>query len=161
MPRKPLPADVEFQVLDAPTVRKLLADAGIAKHKTALLTFDQLHALMTENVGAEQGDEAERIVIVSERNGMQLNLAAIYGLRKLRPDRDLSHGFNVFTKRSRAIEVLGIGAALLDLPDLDIALSNKDGQDHVIIRDEDYRNVMKAFNEIVSGMPHGRSPKYD
>lgn len=161
MTRRPLPADVDFQAIDVPTVHKMLADAGVKIRKGHSLTLDELHAAITNNIRPEDRELAEQIIVVSKQDGVHLNQAIIYGLHKLRPDRDASAGFNALTMRSKAITMIGVGAVGLSLTDLDVALSTKSGEDHIVLDDQDYRNLMTGINEIISGVEHGRSPKYD
>jgi hypothetical protein len=161
MKRKPLPDDVNFVVQTADEVRTLLATAGVPRHASANLNFDQLHALLTRHVSPGERDLARLIVIVNETGAHQLNSAMAYAVTRLRPDIADPGGYDTICPRRKAHEKIDGMSAGLGLRDLEAAILAQTEQVNVVLEDRDYDNVMAAMNEILSGMPHGRSPDFD
>lgn len=161
MDRKPLPADYPTRPYNAAEMLlKLRDEVGLPLRDIIDLDLQQIYDLLAANIGPDDADEIERIVIVDDDTLEMLDRVVTGTISAVRPGRDMA-GYEGWTSRTKGVAKLGNSQGGNTLPDLEAAIRKTFGVDEVVLEDKDYDQVMAALNAAISSRPHGRSPKLD
>ena len=156
----PLPDDFEATAYDTESIIHILHDdVGIPMEKLRHCDLQELYDLVVQSVPAEIREKYQRLVIIDEVTGRELQRELYRTIACLRPGlKSVPHNIELMARRE-ALNVLPHMSKDASIQELEAALNAAGRSRRLVFEDVDYDDYGIRVNNIIPRRPHGRSPE--